>query len=388
MPPRKHALLSPSAAHRWIPCPGSVPLEAAYREEHGDESSPAAEQGTVAHALCEWKLRTTMANLGRPGPRPVSEWIDTEMEAYTDDYVQYVLERLSQAKAEDPAAVLLLEQRLDLTRISPDMFGTADAVIISGNRVEVIDFKYGQGVLVDARANPQLMIYGIGALDAFGPVFDLEQVELTIVQPRRGSCDTWPITTADLNQWATEVAIPAAKQALSGKGHFEAGTWCRFCRIAPTCRTRAEANLSLARLDFTPPAELSDAEIAQVLAQLPELKAWAADVEAFALAAAVNQGKTWDGFKLVEGRSIRKYSSEVDVTHALTEAGVEDIFEEKLKTITALERQLGKKRFHDLLGHLVVKPAGKPALVPESDKRPALAIASAATDFQPRNTDN
>ena len=185
---------------------------------------------------------------------------------------------------------------------------------------------------------------------------------------------------AELEAWAEQVVKPRAALAASGDGEFAPGEWCRFCKLAPTCRTRAEANLALAKQEFAPPAELSDAEIVQVLAQLPDLKAWAADVEAHALSLAVNQGKTWPGFKLVEGRSIRKYSDEAAVAQTAEAAGV-DVWDRKLKTITALEKQLGKKRFSDLLGDLVVKPAGKPTLVPESDKRPALEIQSATDEF-------
>lgn len=163
-------------------------------------------------------------------------------------------------------------------------------------------------------------------------------------------------------------------------GKFAPGEWCRFCKLSPTCRARAEANLALAKHEFAPPAELSDAEISHVLALLPDLNAWASDVEAHALSLAVNQGKTWPGFKLVEGRSIRKYSDESAVAQAAESAGV-DVWDRKLKTITALEKQLGKKRFTALLGDLVVKPAGKPTLVPEADKRPTLVIQSAINEF-------
>ncbi|CAB0855057.1 hypothetical protein FRC0360_00732 [Corynebacterium diphtheriae] len=234
--------------------------------------------------------------------------------------------------------------------------------------------------MVESEANPQLMLYALGALEAFGSLYDITEVAVTIFQPRRSNVSTWTISVAELVAWAEQVVKPRAALAASGDGEFAPGEWCRFCKLAPTCRTRAEANLALAKNEFAPPAELDDGEIAAVLAQLPQLKAWATDVEAHALSLAVNQGKTWTGFKLVEGRSIRKYTNEQAVAQAAEAAGV-DVWDRKLKTITALEKQLGKKRFSELFGDLVVKPAGKPALVPVSDKRPALEIQSAANEF-------
>ena len=379
--PDQHALLSASGAHRWLNCPPSALAEAGLP----DSSSAAAEQGTVAHALAEWKLRRALHQA--PAMRPQSTWIDAEMEAHTDDYVAFIQKRLREARKTCADPALLIEQRLDYSYLVPGGFGTGDAVIIAEPVLQIIDLKYGQGILVEAEKNPQLMLYALGALHAFDALYEISQVAVTIFQPRRSNVDTWQVSVADLQTWAEEVVRLTAKQAARGDGEFCAGDWCRFCKLAPTCRARAEANLVLARLEFAPPAQLSDVEIAQVLAKLPELKAWAGDVEAYALSLAVNQGKTWAGFKLVEGRSIRKYSNEKAVVEAAEAAGVSDIFERKLKTITALEKQLGKKHFNELLGSLIVKPPGKPTLVPETDKRPALATVSAADEFTPI-TDN
>lgn len=383
--PSNHATLSASGAHRWLNCPPSAFLESAYRSEHGDSSSPAAEQGTAAHALAEWKIRRLDHRLqSSAGEKPVSEWVDDEMEAHTDDYATFILERASQAKAEDASFVLMVEQRLDFSHVVPGGFGTADCIIIAGNRIEVIDFKYGQGVLVDAENNPQLMLYGLGALQAFGALYDLSEVVLTIVQPRRQSISTWTISVPDLERWAREVVAPTAALAAKGGGVFSSGSWCQFCRIAPTCRKRAEDNLALAKHEFAPPAELSDAEIADVLTQLPKLKSWAADVETHALSLAVNQGRVFPGFKVVEGRSLRKYTDETAVVQAGSAAGV-DVWERRVKTITALEKQVGKKRFTDIFAPYVHKPTGKPTLVPDTDKRPAMSLGASA-DFQPIQT--
>lgn len=374
--PDQHALLSASGAHRWLRCPPSAVAEAGMP----DSTSAVAEQGTVAHALAEWKLRRVLHQA--PTMRPESTWIDTEMEAHTDDYVAFIQERLREARKTCADPLVLVEQRLDYSYLVPDGFGTGDCVIITEPVLQIVDLKYGQGILVEAERNPQLMLYALGALAAFDALYEVSEVAMTIFQPRRSNVDTWRVSVTELKAWAEEVVRPTAENAAKGEGEFCAGDWCRFCKLAPTCRARAEVNLALARLEFAPPAELSDTEIAEVLAKLPELKAWVSDVESYALSLAVNQGKVWAGFKLVEGRSVRKYVDEAKVVETAEAAGVSDIYERKLKTITALEKQLGKKRFNERLGSLIVKPPGKPTLVPETDKRPALATASAAEEFQ------
>lgn len=373
--PDQHALLSASGAHRWLNCPPSAVLES--REP--DSSSAAAEQGTVAHALAEWKLRRALHD--SPTFKLKSDWIDAEMEDLTDDYVAFVQEHISLAREACGDPQMLIEQRLDFSHVVPGGFGTGDCVIIAEPKLQIIDLKYGQGVLVEAERNPQLMLYALGALRTFGDLYDIETVAVTIYQPRRGNVDTWETSVAELEAWAEIEVKPKAELAAAGRGEFCPGSWCQFCRIAPTCRARAEANLALAQLEFASPAELTDAEIADVLTRIPQLKTWAADVEAYALAQAVNQGKHWDGFKLVAGRSVRKYTDETAVAEAAEAAGYADIYDHRLITLTAMERLIGKKTFNEVLGDLVVKPVGKPTLVPESDKRPALDIHSAQSEF-------
>ena len=370
----QHALLSASGAHRWLACPPSATLEAGLPES----SSQAAEQGTVAHALAEWKVRRALHDA--PSTKPVSSWHDEQMDTLTDDYVAFVQERLRDARQACADPQVLIEQRLDFSHVVPGGFGTGDCVIIAEPVLHIIDLKYGQGVMVEAEHNPQLMLYALGALNAFGSLYDITEVAVTIFQPRRSNVSTWTIPVAELEAWAEQVVKPRAALAARGDGEFAPGEWCRFCKLAPTCRTRAEANLALAKHEFAPPPELTYAEISQVLTQLPDLKAWAADVEAHTLSLVVSQGKTWPRFKLVEGRPIRKYSDESAVAQTAEAVGV-DVWDRKLKTFTALEKQLGKKRFTTVFGDLVVKPAGKPTLVPESDKRPALGIQSAANEF-------
>ena len=376
MAPSDHALLSASGAHRWLNCTPSARLES----DEPESTSAAAEQGTVAHALAEHKLRRVLKQRSK---RPVSAWVDDEMETLTDAYVAFVQERISIAEDTCADPQVLIEQRLDFSHVVPGGFGTGDCVIIAEPTLQIIDLKYGQGVLVGAERNPQLMLYALGALHTFGDLYDIEQVAVTIYQPRRANVDTWEISVAELEQWAESVVKPKAELAAAGEGEFCPGSWCQFCKIAPTCRARAEANLALAKHEFAPPAELTDVEIADVLAKIPQLKTWAADVEAYALSRAVNQGVVFEGFKLVAGRSVRKYTSETDVAKAAEAAGYRDIYDRKLITLTAMERLMGKPAFNEILGDLVTKPAGKPTLVPASDKRPALDLVSAATDFQP-----
>lgn len=290
--PDQHALLSAAGAHRWLSCPPSARAEAGLT----DSSSDAAEQGTVAHALAEWKVRRLGHRLvDSAGAKPVSEWIDEEMERYTDEYATFVLEQAAAAKMADPSFTLRVEQRLDFSHIVPGGFGTGDCVIIAEPTLQIIDLKYGQGVLIEAENNPQLMLYALGALHTFGDLYDIERVAVTIYQPRRANADTCEISVAELQQWAETEVIPKAELASAGEGKFCPGSWCQFCCIAPTCRAWAEANLTLAKLEFAPPAELSDVEIADLLARIPDLKSWASDVEAYALSKEVNQGVVFRG---------------------------------------------------------------------------------------------
>lgn len=373
MPPQAHALLSASSAHRWLHCPPSAKLTAGVTEA----PSEAALQGTAAHELAEHKLRRALKQQSK---RPTSEFEDDEMDTYTDDYVSYVLEQYETAKSETPGAVIYIEQHLDFSHLVPGGFGTGDCLIVANGTLHVVDLKYGLGVLVEAERNPQMMLYAIGALALFDALYDIEQVALTVFQPRRENVSTWTISVTELNQWAEETLKPAAKLAANGEGEFCAGAWCQFCKIAPTCRARAEANQQLAKYEFAPPAELSTDEVAEVLARIPELTKWATDVQDYALVQAL-AGERYEGFKLVAGRSIRKYTDETAVAEAAKAAGYKDIYKQSLLTITAMERLMGKKHFSEVLGNLVVKPEGKPTLVPLSDKRPELHLDSAADDF-------
>ena len=276
---------------------------------------------------------------------------------------------------------MLIEQKLDFSCYVPDGFGTGDCLIVASPRLHVIDFKYGMGVLVDAYQNPQMMLYALGALRIFDCLYDIEEVAMTIFQPRRENVSTWTISVADLMEWADNTLRPKANLAYKGEGEYAPGSWCQFCKAAVKCRARAEAKLELARFEFASPPLLSDAEIEEILGKLDDLTRWANEIVAYAQDAAINHGKEWSGFKLVESRTNRKYTDEDAVVAAANAAGYHDIFKKSLIPITDMEKLMGKKTFAEVLGRLVIKPAGKPTLVLASDKRLAITTVGADHDF-------
>src|SRR5690606_11631830 len=287
--------------------------------------------------------------------------------------------------AASPDALVLVESRLDFSAWVPDGFGTGDAVIASDAGVDVVDLKYGRGVRVEAANNAQLRLYALGALRAYGALYDARRVRTTIVQPRLDHIDSEELDVDDLLRWAEEYVAPRAKLAYAGEGEFAAGEHCRFCRAAATCRARAEVNLEISRYDFAPPSELSLEEIADVLSRVDELVRWAGDVKDYAISQVRDHGAVIPGWKLVEGRSVRKYVDEEKAAAALIAAGLdaESVYQRKLRTITDLEKTVGKKRVAEVLGDLIVKPPGAPTLAPESDKRPAIStVEAAARDFE------
>lgn len=372
MAARKHAVLSASSSHRWLSCTPSARLE----QEFEDRETEAAAEGTAAHALCEHKLRRALKMQSR---RPVSQYACEEMETCTDGYVQFVQETLAEAKRHCADPIVSIEQRLDFSCYVPEGFGTGDCVIIADHTLHIIDFKYGQGVLVKAENNPQMMLYALGALRAYDALYDVDEVAMTIYQPRRENISTWTISIDALKAWAKEVLTPRARLAFEGKGDYRPGAWCVFCKAAVKCRARAEEKLTLAQYEFAQPPILSDSEIEDILGRLDDLTRWAEEIRAYAQDAAVNHGKQWRGYKVVEGRSIRKYTDETAVIEAANAAGYHDIFRKTLLPITEMEKLMGRQDFAKILGGLVAKPPGKPALVPISDKRPA--ISSVQNDF-------
>lgn len=364
----RHAYLSASASHRWLSCPPSAKLCA----DVNDEASPYAKQGTDAHELCEYKV---LHALGEDVKDPTEnlDYFDTEMEESTDEYCNYVLEQYEKAKqlCKDPK--VLVEQRLDFSKWVPDGFGTGDCLIIADKVLQIIDFKYGLGILVEAENNPQMMCYALGALDTYDGIYDIESVEMTIFQPRRDNVSTFTISKEELLKWAEEFLAPTAQLAYNGEGEYHAGDHCQFCKVKATCRERAAYNMELAAYDFEEPATLDDSEIADILPRIDDLVAWANDIKEYALQQAMS-GTEYKGFKVVEGRSVRKYTNDAAVATTVENAGY-DPYERKVLGITAMTSLLGKKKFEELLGGMITKPPGKPTLVPDSDKRPALNTA-------------
>ena len=370
----KHALLSASSSLRWLNCTPSARLETQFT----DTGSPYAAEGTAAHSLAEHKLKRALKRRSR---RPVSDYDCDEMEECTDDYVSYVLELVESAgkKCADP--VVLIEQHLDYSRYVDGGFGTGDCIIVADETLSVIDFKYGKGVAVEAEKNPQMMLYALGALELFDALYEIVRIKMTIFQLRLEVVSTWEITVTELMDWVKTELVPKAVLAAQGEGEFISGRWCRFCKARNQCRARAEGFLKLAQMEFRAPALLTEEEIAEVLAMADELAKWSADVYAYAASQAITHGKQWSGFKLVEGRSNRKYSNEEEVAKAAGAAGYKDIYKQSLIGITEMEKLMGKKKFSEILGTLVYKPTGKITLVPESDRRPSVENATAGADF-------
>ena len=371
---RSHAKLSASSSHRWLNCPPSAKLNA----ELPDTVSDFAKEGTCAHELAEYKVNRLLGHKVRD-PTENLDFFDAEMDECTDSYVQYISEEIS--RYTDP--VVMIEQRLDFSKYVPDGFGTGDCVIVADEVLTVIDYKHGKGVAVEADHNPQMMLYSLGALDLFDILYDIETVKMVIFQPRMNNLSESEISVSELLDWAENVLKPTAQLAEKGEGEFSAGEHCRFCKVRATCRKRAEYSLILAKYDFALPENLQDDEIEVILERIDSLTSWANDIKEYALNQALS-GKRWTGWKLVEGRSVRKYIDESKVAETVQAIGKNPYGEPKLLGITEMTKLLGgKKHFEELLGSLVEKPQGKPTLVPESDKRPEWNTAQ--NDFQEEN---
>ena len=365
---RGHALLSASSSHRWIHCPPSIRLGERY-ENRGSEY---AAEGTEAHLLCEYRLKQ-MLGIPMEDPVPGLQYYSKEMEANAEGYAQYVAEIYEKAKESCRDPIVLIEQQVSYEKWVRDGFGTADALVVTDGTLHVIDYKNGKGVLVECEGNSQMMCYGLGTLEMFDGIYDIQNVAMTIYQPNRDNISTSMLVREDLLEWAETVLAPAAALAFEGKGEYSCGEWCQFCPVKHICRARAGYAMELVRYDFADPDVLEDEDIEDILARADTRTSWASDVKGYALRQALS-GKEWKGWKLVEGRSNRKYTDEEKVAETVKKAGF-DPYEKKLLGITAMTQTLGRKRFNELLGGLVMKPTGKPVLVPESDKRPAMNTA-------------
>ncbi len=368
-----HSEKGPSSSSRWIHCTPSAKLNAQFP----DVTTSFAQEGTDAHALCEYLV---LKEMGRDvaDPTPGLQYYCQEMQECAEGYRDFVMELYEEAKRTCKDPVLLVEQRIDYERFVKGGFGTADCIIVADDTLNVVDFKYGLGVEVSAKGNSQMRIYALGALEIFDLLYDIRRVRMTIYQPRKANISSDEISRDDLYEWAETVLKPAAEEADAGTGEFHAGEWCRFCKARYSCRERAKKNLELAAYEFKSPPLLEDDEISEILEKVDGLVSWANDVKEYALQEAV-AGKHWPGYKVVEGRSIRRYTKEKDAAEAAIAAGF-DPYSKRLLTITELQKLMGKKRFEEVMGGYVMKPAGKPTLVPESDKRPEMNTT--ADDFK------
>ena len=416
---RGHAVLSASSAKQWLNCPPSARL----KERFPNESSVYAEEGTAAHELGEYKIRH--GYLHDRMRRPQSDFYNEEIEAATDMYAEFAIEVIEGMKKSGSAPLVLVEERLDYSHLAPGGFGTGDLVVIGKTDdghglIHVVDYKNGKGVYVSADHNPQMMLYALGALHAYGYIYDIELVRMSIVQPRLENISTFEMTADELTAWGESIR-PIAQLAYEGKGAQKAGDWCRFCPAKPVCRACMEEALSLAREEFLDldagvldeadiPTEADDrtqnaetdvtaaynpvmdtvvfkspslvpiSELADVLPVLNRISSWIESVFAFLSGEAINHGVPIPGYKVVEGRGRRIFSDTKAVIDAAVQNGYTDLYKQELISLTEFEKMMGKKKFSEILGEYVFKPPGKLALVPESDPRPAVDMMNTAKD--------
>ena len=371
----KHAVLSASSSHRWLNCTPAPRLES----EVESKTSIAADEGTAAHNLGEYKVKKALNMKAR---KPKSKYDCDEMEIYTNDYANYVIEQYEKVKETCKDPIILIEQKLDFSEYVPEGFGTGDCIIVGNEELNIIDLKYGKGIVVDAYDNPQMKLYALGAVELYDDLYDIKNITLTIFQPRRENISTFTITYEELMNWAENELREKAKLAFKGEGEFKNGDWCTFCRVSPTCRKRAYENLKLAEFEFEKPSLLEDYEIEEIINQIPHLTKWADDIMNYVTDMAITKGKKWQGYKVIEGRASRKYVDEEQVLKAAIDNGFNDIYKSSLIGIGDMEKLMGKVKFNEILGHLVHKPKGKLTLVPASDKRQEVNIGNVEEEFK------
>lgn len=380
--PTQHALLSASGAHRWLHCTGSPLLE----KEFPDSTSVYAQEGTLAHELCELKL---MAYTGEITKRKLtsmknrlmkSELWQPEMDSTSETYLDYIKD-ITMSYTVKP--VILTEKKVDFSRYVPEGFGTADCLILAGDTLHVVDYKHGKGVVVDADHNPQMMLYALGAMSELSLLYRFKFVHMTIVQPRVNNISEFTMAADELVEWGETVVKPKAEAAISGNGTFEAGDWCRFCRAKRQCKTRYEANDSLyselsAQHD---PRLITLAELGEYLKRGKDMAAWLEDMKEYALSESL-AGADVPGWKAVEGRGSRAFTDTDEAVDTLIKNGIDEsvLYERRVLTLAQMEKAVGKKAFGELVGDLVVKNPGKPTLVEESDKRPKITNQPTAAD--------
>lgn len=367
-----HALLSASSSHRWLTAPPLPRLESFFE----NKTSPAANEGTLAHAVGEAKLRKALGMEYKS-----IQASDEDMEEYTDQYVAYVLEQIELVKQKTKDPLVLIEQRLDFSEYVPDGFGTGDCVIVADEVIHVIDFKYGRGVEVSAVDNPQMKLYALGALNLYDALYDINEVVMTIFQPRKANVSTDTIAVEKLTEWAETELREKAELAFDGKGVVEYGPWLQFSNCGVVLRARYDHHKKLDRFQLKSPHLLTDAEVEEVLSHVDDLTKWANEVKEYATQVAVSSGKAWSGYKLVAGRTVRKFTDEAKVAEIAKANGYDNIYKQSLLSMTDLQKLMGKAKFEEIFKTLIHKPAGAPVLVPESDKRRAIEITQAKDEF-------
>lgn len=380
-----HAKLSASGSHIWLNCTPAIRMS----EGIPDRSTVFTEEGTLAHRLAELQIRRLYGLISESYYEDclklvkASQFYTPELVGYVLAYTDWIEQIYNAVKAQSADHEILTEQRLDFSAWVPGGFGTGDVVIIADGVLTVIDLKYGKGVPVDAFQNPQLMLYGLGAYDSFSLSNDISRIRMIVNQPRLDSISEYEVSVEELLKWGEEVVKPRAEMAMKGEGEAHPGDWCRFCKCKATCRARAEEALEIAKYEFRDPPLLEDEEISDILGRAGRILSWISDVKEYAQEEA-EHGRQWPGWKLVEGRSNRKYSDPQEVEKRLLAAGFEKVLlykDPELLGITAMEKVVGgKKKLETLIAGLIVKPPGAPTLVPESDKRPTLNTAK--TDFE------
>lgn len=372
----KHALLSASSSHRWLTCPPLPRLESYFE----NKTSEATHEGTLAHAMAENKLRKALGMTYQ-----TIQVSDTEMDTHTDDYVIYIMELLERIKKTTKDPIVLIEQRLDFSDYVPDGFGTGDCVIVADNCIHIIDLKYGRGVEVSAEDNPQMKLYALGVLKLYDALYDIEEVVMTIFQPRKCNISTDTISTQELLHWAEGELKEKAELAFEGKGVVEYGPWCQFSNCGVVLRARYDYHKKLERFELKSPHLLTDEEIEEVLSHVDDLTKWANEVKEYATKVALQSGKSWNGYKLVSGRTVRKFTDESKVAEIAKANGYTDIYKQSLLSMTELQKMMGKTKFDTLFNTLIYKPVGTPVLVPNSDKRKAIEITQAKDEFKKEN---
>lgn len=382
-----HAYLGPSAASRWLTCTLSPSLEAKVPHK----SSVYADEGTLGHSIIELLIRYKLSLiLEKAFKQQLKEYEAHELFTeslydYCEQSAVFVVEEYYASQVITKDAQIILEERVDLSHLVPECFGTVDVQIIADGRLKVIDHKLGKGVLVFADENKQAMLYALGCLRGVSFLYDIKEVEIIINQPRVDNISRWVISTTELLAWGENYVRPRAKLAFEGKGDLIAGDHCRFCKVRANCRANYELQLEITKYDFKDPLLLTPEEISDVLMRSKNVESWLEAVEIYALEKATAEGVRWPGFKLVEGKTNRVYSSEVEVVKTLTTKGMEEdkLYTKKLLGLTAMQKLLGTTDFNSLVGPWLVKPKGNPTLVPESDKREELkSIETVRDDFK------